>query len=239
MTLMLAINDLSAYYGSICALKSVTIEIKPNELVAVLGANGAGKTTLLRAITGLIRSVEGEVSFSGKPIQREEAHKRVKLGIAMVPEGRGIFPNLTVLENLKIGAYLYRQQSSRKESEAILERVHNHFPVLKERRSQRAGTLSGGEQQMLSIGRALMSRPRLLLLDEPSMGLSPIFVSEIFKLIRKVNSDGTTILLVEQNANAALKIAHRGYVLDRGAIAHNGTSSQLMASEEVKSAYLS
>jgi branched-chain amino acid transport system ATP-binding protein len=239
MTPMLSINDLSAYYGAICALRSVTIQIQPNELVAVLGANGAGKTTLLRAITGLIARVEGEVSFSGKPIQGEEAHRRVQLGIAMVPEGRGIFPNLTVLENLKIGAYLYRQESSRKESEAILERVYNHFPVLKDRRSQRAGTLSGGEQQMLSIGRALMSRPRLLLLDEPSMGLSPIFVSEIFKLIRKVNSDGTTILLVEQNANAALKIAHRGYVLDRGTIAHSGTSSQLMASEEVKSAYLS
>jgi branched-chain amino acid transport system ATP-binding protein len=236
---MLSISDISAYYGAICALSSVTIQIDSKELVAVLGANGAGKSTLLRSISGLITPTEGEISFEGESINRLAVHRRVELGIAMVPEGRGIFPNLTVLENLKIGAYLFRKESLQSESAAILEKVYDHFPVIKERREQRAGTLSGGEQQMLSIGRALMSRPRLLLLDEPSMGLSPLYVAEIFKLLSKINKDGTTILLVEQNANAALKIAHRGYVLDRGTIAYADTSERLLASEEVKSAYLS
>ena len=205
----------------------------------MLGANGAGKSTLLRSISGLITPTEGEISFEGESINRLTVHRRVELGIAMVPEGRGIFPNLTVLENLKIGAYLFRKESLQTKSAAILEKVYDHFPVIKERREQRAGTLSGGEQQMLSIGRALMSRPRLLLLDEPSMGLSPLYVAEIFKLLIKINGDGTTILLVEQNANAALKIAHRGYVLDRGTIAYADTSERLLSSEEVKSAYLS
>jgi branched-chain amino acid transport system ATP-binding protein len=236
---MLTISNISTYYGAICALSSVTIQIDSKELVAVLGANGAGKSTLLRSISGLITPTEGEISFEGESINRLAVHRRVELGIAMVPEGRGIFPNLTVLENLKIGAYLFRKESLQSESAAILEKVYDHFPVIKERREQRAGTLSGGEQQMLSIGRALMSRPRLLLLDEPSMGLSPLYVAEIFKLLSKINKDGTTILLVEQNANAALKIAHRGYVLDRGTIAYADTSERLLASEEVKSAYLS
>jgi branched-chain amino acid transport system ATP-binding protein len=236
---MLEIKNLSTYYGAISALSSVTVQIDSKELVAVLGANGAGKSTLLRSISGLITPKEGEISFEGVPINGLAAHRRVELGIAMVPEGRGIFPNLSVLENLKIGAYLFRKESTQTKSDAILEKVYDHFPVIKERRDQRAGTLSGGEQQMLSIGRALMSRPRLLLLDEPSMGLSPLYVAEIFKLLMKINRDGTTILLVEQNANAALKIAHRGYVLDRGTIAYADTSEHLLASEEVKSAYLS
>jgi branched-chain amino acid transport system ATP-binding protein len=236
---MLEIKNLSTYYGAINALSSVTVRIDSKELVAVLGANGAGKSTLLRSISGLITPKEGEISFEGESISRLAAHRRVELGIAMVPEGRGIFPNLTVLENLKIGAYLFRKEPTQTKSDAILEKVYDHFPVIKERRDQRAGTLSGGEQQMLSIGRALMSRPRLLLLDEPSMGLSPLYVAEIFKLLIKINRDGTTILLVEQNANAALKIAHRGYVLDRGTIAYADTSERLMSSEEVKSAYLS
>ena len=236
---MLEIKNIATYYGAICALNSVSIQINAKELVAVLGANGAGKSTLLRSISGLITSKEGEIVFEGESISQLAAHRRVELGIALVPEGRGIFPNLTVFENLKIGAYLFRKESSQTNSAAILEKVYDHFPVIKERRDQRAGTLSGGEQQMLSIGRALMSRPRLLLLDEPSMGLSPLYVAEIFKLLRKINSDGTTILLVEQNANAALKIANRGYVLDRGTIAYADTSERLLASEEVKSAYLS
>jgi branched-chain amino acid transport system ATP-binding protein len=236
---MLRIDHLNTYYGAIHALKAVSLKVDAGELVAVLGANGAGKSTLLRSITGLVSPRDGEILLEEAVINKVPPQKRVALGIAMVPEGRGIFPNLTVMENLKLGAYLFRNERANGRTEAILEQVFSNFPVLMERREQRAGTLSGGEQQMLSIGRALMSRPRMLLLDEPSMGLSPKLVSEIFKLLPRIQDEGTTILLVEQNANAALKVADRGYVLDMGSITHEGSASRLSASEEVRTAYLS
>ncbi len=231
-------KNLHVYYGAIHAIKGVNLKVEQREIVAVLGANGAGKTTLLRAITGLVNVRQGEVLFEQKGINKIPPHERVSQGIAMVPEGRGIFPNLTVRENLMIGAYPYRKERFEDQTAVILQQVFHHFPVLSERLNQRAGTLSGGEQQMLSIGRGLMSRPRLLLLDEPSMGLGPLLVNQIFKLIPQISQQGTTILLVEQNAKAALKVAERGYVLDMGVMVYEDTAERLSSSESVKEAYL-
>jgi len=235
---MIEIKNVYVYYGVICAIKGISLKIQQGEIVTVLGANGAGKTTLLRAITGLVNVHEGVITFEEKAINKVPPHQRVSQGIAMSPQGRGIFPNLTVRENLWMGSYPYRKERSGGRGELILEQVFQKFPVLRERLNQRAGTLSGGEQQMLSIGRALMSRPKLLLLDEPSMGLGPILVSGIFMLIPQMRDQGSTILLVEQNAKAALKVADRGYVLDMGVISHEDTADNLSASESVRTAYL-
>ena len=235
---MLEIKNLNVYYGAIQAVKGIGLRVEQMEIVAVLGANGAGKSTLLRAITGLVNVREGAILFEGKNINRIPPHRRVSQGIAMAPEGRGIFPNLTTRENLTIGAYPYRKERSGERTGAIMQRVFQHFPLLRDRLDQRAGTLSGGEQQMLSIGRALMSRPALLLLDEPSMGLGPLLVSEIFKLIPQIRNEGMTILLVEQNAKAALRVAERGYVLDMGVIVYEDAADRLSSSESVREAYL-
>ena len=235
--MMIEVKDLYVYYGFVCALKGINLQVEQEEIVAVLGANGAGKTTLLRAITGLLSVRKGEIIFQEKPINNIAACQRVSQGIAMSPQGRGIFPNLTVRENLQIGAYPYRKDRS-KRGEQILDQVFQKFPRLKERLDQRGGTLSGGEQQMLSIGRALMSRPRLLLLDEPSMGLAPLLVNQIFMLIPQMKDTGSSILLVEQNARAALKVASRGYVLNMGTVSHEDTADRLSASESIQTAYL-
>ncbi|GFN23122.1 ABC transporter ATP-binding protein [Thermanaeromonas sp. C210] len=232
---MLVLNDVHVYYGAIHALKGVTLEVKEGEIVTLLGANGAGKSTTLKAISALIQPRSGEILFEGRPLHRLSPQEVVKMGISHVPEGRRIFANLTVLENLELGAYLRRE---RREVVSALEEVWRHFPRLKERQKQLAGTLSGGEQQMLAIGRALMMRPRLLLLDEPSMGLAPLLVKEIFSIIQEINRSGTTILLVEQNVHTALQVAHRGYVLETGRIVLSGTAEELSGSEEVKKAYL-
>jgi branched-chain amino acid transport system ATP-binding protein len=237
--MILEIKNLHVYYGAIRALKEINLNIDQNEIVTVLGANGAGKSTLLRTITGLVAPRQGEIRYEGGSINTVAPHMRVPMGIAMVPEGRGIFPNLTVQENLLLGAFPFRKEGLKGKTGGLLEKILNDFPVLRGRRSQAAGTLSGGEQQMLSIGRALLARPRLLLLDEPSMGLSPILVSEIFKMLPRIKEQGTAILLVEQNANAALKVADRGYVLDMGQITYEDTAQGLTASEEVRAAYLS
>ncbi len=237
--MMIEIKNVYVYYGVICAIKGISLKIQQGEIVTVLGANGAGKTTLLRAITGLVNVHEGEITFEQKTINKVPPHQRVSQGIAMSPQGRGIFPNLTVRENLWIGGpILIGRNVQGDRGELILEQVFQKFPALRERLNQRAGTLSGGEQQMLSIGRALMSRPRLLLLDEPSMGLGPILVSGIFMLIPQMRDQGSTVLLVEQNAKAALKVADRGYVLDMGVISHEDTADNLSASESVRTAYL-
>jgi len=236
--MMIEIKNVYVYYGVICAIKGISVKIQQGEIVTVLGANGAGKTTLLRAITGLVNVREGEITFEEKAINKVPPHQRVSQGIAMSPQGRGIFPNLTVRENLWMGSYPYRKERSGGRRELILEQVFQKFPVLRERLNQRAGTLSGGEQQMLSIGRALMSRPKLLLLDEPSMGLGPILVNGIFMLIPQIRDQGNTVLLVEQNAKAALRVADRGYVLDMGVVSYEDTADRLSASESVRTAYL-
>lgn len=232
---MLKVKNLKAWYGSINALKGIDLEVKQGEIVTLIGANGAGKSTTLKCISGLIKQVEGEIYFEDTNILKMPAHKIVELGICQVPEGRRIFGNLTVRENLLMGAYTVKDK---KVIEEKMEKVFAIFPRLKERINQLGGTLSGGEQQMLSIGRALMSEPKLLLLDEPSLGLAPFLVAEIFKIIQEINKQGTTILLVEQNAHMALQVAHRGYVLETGKIVLSGTSSELYANEEVKKAYL-
>lgn len=232
---MLKIRNLKAWYGSINALKGIDLEVKKGEIVTLIGANGAGKSTTLKCISGLLKQVEGEIYFEDRNILNMPAHKIVELGICQVPEGRRIFGNLTVRENLLMGAYTIRDK---KLIEEKMEKVFSIFPRLKERINQLGGTLSGGEQQMLAIGRALMSEPKLLLLDEPSLGLAPFLVAEIFKIIQEINKQGTTILLVEQNAHMALQIAHRGYVLETGRIVLSGTSEELYANEEVKKAYL-
>jgi branched-chain amino acid transport system ATP-binding protein len=237
--MMLEVKNLHIYYGAIRALKDINLKIAQNEIVTVLGANGAGKSTLLRAITGLVAPRQGEILYEGRLINDVAPHLRVPMGIAMVPEGRGIFPNLTVRENLLLGAYSFRKEGLKGKTGDILEKIFSDFPVLNSRRHQAAGTLSGGEQQMLSISRSLLSRPRLLLLDEPSMGLSPILVGDIFRMLPRIKEQGTTILLVEQNANAAIKVADRGYVLDMGQITYEDTAQGLTASEEVRAAYLS
>lgn len=232
---MLVINGLNTYYGNIHALKGIDLEIKEGEIVTLLGNNGAGKTTTLSTITGLVKASSGEVSFKGKNITNLNPSEIVKLGISLSPEGREVFPKLSVEENLELGAYTRKDKKEIKES---YDRVYELFPRLHERKKQFAGTLSGGEQQMLAIGRALMSRPELLLLDEPSLGLAPNLVLMIFELIKSINKQGVTILLVEQNASMALSIAHRGYVLETGKIIMEGKAEMLKDNDEVKKAYL-
>jgi branched-chain amino acid transport system ATP-binding protein len=232
---MLELKGVSSSYGAIEALRSVNIRIDKGEIVTLIGANGAGKSTTLRSIVGLVTPSQGDVLFEGKRLNGIPTHRITAMGISMVPEGRAIFANLTVLENLELGAYL---QKDKTQNATALERVYTLFPRLKERRKQLGGTLSGGEQQMLAIGRALMARPRLLLLDEPSLGLAPLLVHTIFGAIDTINKEGTTILLVEQNANAALRHSHRAYVLETGTVVMEGPSQQLAADPRVKEAYL-
>ncbi|MDT2828486.1 MAG: ABC transporter ATP-binding protein [Enterococcus viikkiensis] len=231
---MLKIENLSVHYGMIQAVRDVSFEVNQGEIVSLIGANGAGKTTILRTISGLIQPSKGTIQFEGNPIQKRAPRKIVAEGISQVPEGRHVFSGLTVLENLEMGAYL-RKDGSLKED---YEHVYEKFPILKERLAQDASTLSGGEQQMLAMGRALMSKPRLLLLDEPSMGLAPIFIKEIFNIIQEIKEQGTTVLLIEQNAKMALSIADRGYVLETGKVVLSGTGQELLDSDEVKKAYL-
>jgi len=232
---MLEVNDIHTYYGHIHALKGITFQIAKGEIVTLIGANGAGKSTTLNTISGILKPRLGSILLEGQPIHTMQAHQVTSLGVCQAPEGRKIFARLTVEENLEMGAY------TRKDKEAIaedMERVLDLFPRLRERLRQPGGTLSGGEQQMLAIGRALMSRPRLLLLDEPSMGLAPLLVEQIFQIIRDINKQGTTILLVEQNAQMALAIAHRGYVLETGQIVLEGSAKELRENPQVRAAYL-
>lgn len=232
---MLRIDHINVYYGAIHAIKEVSLEVNEGRIVTLIGANGAGKSTILRTISGLLKPKSGSVSFEGQNIGGMPAQNIVKLGISQVPEGRRVFADMTVLENLELGAYI---RSDKKGIQEDLEMVFQRFPRLKERITQLSGTLSGGEQQMLAMGRALMSRPRLLLLDEPSMGLAPLLVKEIFSIIKDINAAGTTVLLVEQNANMALSIAHDAYVLETGRITLSGSAKELAASEDVRKAYL-
>lgn len=231
---MLKIDNINLYYGGIHALKDLSLEVKKGEIVTLIGANGVGKTSTLRAISGLEPIKSGTISYKGSPINKIPAHKIVSLGLSHVPEGRKIFANLTVLENLELGAYLRKDKEIQKD----MEMVFSKFPRLKEREKQQAGTLSGGEQQMLAIGRALMNRPEMLILDEPSMGLAPLVVKDIFDTIVEINKSGTTILLVEQNANMALSIADRAYVLETGNIVLSGDAKELLEDDSIKSAYL-
>jgi branched-chain amino acid transport system ATP-binding protein len=232
---ILEIDDVHVFYGAIQALKGISLEVRAGEIVTLLGANGAGKSTTLRAINGLNHPRSGDIRFQGRSIVRDSAHEIVQLGIAQSPEGRRLFPRMSVLENLEMGAF---QRSDRAGIKEDLERVYELFPRLLERRSQRSGTLSGGEQQMVAMGRALMARPKLLLLDEPSMGLAPIFVERIFEIIVEINKQGTPILLVEQNALMALDVAQRGYVLETGRIALADSASALRTNEQVRKTYL-
>ncbi|MEQ1565793.1 MAG: ABC transporter ATP-binding protein [Myxococcota bacterium] len=232
---MLQVRDLEVFYGAVHALHGVSLDVSEGEIVTLIGSNGAGKSTTLRAISGMIRSRSGSVSFGGQVITGTAAHQLVRLGLAHCPEGRGVFSNLTVEENLQVGAYI---RSDRDGIKADFDRVFGLFPRLLERRKQLSGTLSGGEQQMLAIGRALLARPRLLLLDEPSLGLAPQVVQTIFRIIRDINASGTTILLVEQNAHQALEVAHRGYVLEVGRIVMTDDAKKLAASDEVRKHYL-
>ena len=232
---MLKIDNINVYYGAIHALKGISVNVEEGEIVTLIGANGAGKSTTLRTISGLLKPKTGDIVFEEKSIAGTAAQNIVKLGISQVPEGRRIFAHMTVLENMELGAYI---RSDTKELAADMAIVFTRFPRLAERKTQIAGTLSGGEQQMLAMGRALMSRPRLLLLDEPSMGLAPLLVKEIFSIIKEINETGTTILLVEQNAHMALSIAHHAYVLETGRITLAGTAKELAASEDVRKAYL-
>ena len=232
---MLEIKDLEVYYGMIQAIKGISFEVNEGEVIALIGANGAGKTTILHTISGLIAPKKGSITFEGQEITKIPAHKIVENGLAQVPEGRRVFPSLSVLQNLKLGAYT---RKDKKEIDDTLKMIYERFPRLEESKNQPAGTLSGGEQQMLAMGRALMSKPRIILMDEPSMGLSPIFVNEIFDIIKQVSASGTTVLLVEQNAKKALSIADRGYVLETGKIVKEGKASDLLNDEAVKKAYL-
>ena len=232
---LLEVKDLEVSYGVIKALKGISFEVNEGEIVTLIGANGAGKTTTMQSVIGLIPSRHGTITYDGQDITKTPCHKIVHLGMSQVPEGRRIFQELTVYENLLMGAYSMKKNDTFKED---LEKVYKRFPRLAERSSQIAGTLSGGEQQMLAMGRALMSRPKLLMLDEPSMGLSPLLVDEVFDIIKDINKDGTTILLVEQNAGKSLAISDRAYVLETGSIVLSGTGAELAASEEVKKAYL-
>ncbi|MCI7267218.1 MAG: ABC transporter ATP-binding protein [Veillonellaceae bacterium] len=232
---MLTVNDINVFYGAIHAIKGVSLEVNEGEIVTLIGANGAGKSTILRTISGLLKPKTGSIQFVGQEIAGMPAHEIVKTGISQVPEGRRIFAEMSVLENLELGAFTRKDNDGIK---ADMELVFERFPRLKERIGQLAGTLSGGEQQMLAMGRALMSRPRLLLLDEPSMGLAPLLIKEIFAIIQDINKTGTTVLLVEQNANMALSIAHRAYVLETGRITLSGDAKELAASDEVRKAYL-
>ena len=232
---MLEVKDLQVYYGVIQALKGISFHVEQGEVIALIGANGAGKTTTLQTLTGIIPAKAGSIIYEGKNLTKTPAHKIVEMGIAHVPEGRRVFADLSVYENLIMGAYTRKDKAEIQES---LVGVYKRFPRLEERKGQRAGTLSGGEQQMLAMGRALMSKPRIILMDEPSMGLSPIFVNEIFDIIKQVSASGTTVLLVEQNAKKALSIADRGYVLETGKIVKEGKASDLLNDEAVKKAYL-
>ena len=232
---MLKIDNIDVYYGAIHALKGISLTENKGEIVTLIGANGAGKSTALRTISGLLKPKTGKISFEGQEITGVKAHEIVKLGISQVPEGRRIFTEMTVMENLDMGAFTRKDKDGIKED---LAQVFKRFPRLEERRDQLAGTLSGGEQQMLAMGRALMSRPNLLLLDEPSMGLAPLLIKEIFHIIEDINKTGTTVLLVEQNANMALSIANRAYVLETGRITLAGDAKKLAASEDVRKAYL-
>ena len=232
---MLEIKDLEVYYGVIQAIKGISFEVNEGEVIALIGSNGAGKTTTLQTITGMLQAKKGNIIFEGTDITKVPGHKIVSMGMAHVPEGRRVFAQLTVLENLKMGAYT---RKDKKEVEETLQKVYKHFPRLEERKNQLAGTLSGGEQQMLAMGRALMSKPRIILMDEPSMGLSPIFVEEIFNIIKEISASGTTVLLVEQNAKKALSIADRAYVLETGNIVLSGDAKKLMNDESIKKAYL-
>ena len=232
---MLEIHDIEVFYGMIHAIKGVSFQVNEGEVIALIGANGAGKTTILHSITGLIAPKKGQIVFEGQDITSTPAHKIVSMGMAHVPEGRRVFAQLTVLENLKMGAFTRKDKDEVEES---LIRVYKRFPRLEERKNQMAGTLSGGEQQMLAMGRALMSHPKIILMYEPSMGLSPIFVNEIFDIIREVSEGGTTVLLVEQNAKKALSIADRAYVLETGKIVLDGKAEELLNDDSVKKAYL-
>ena len=232
---MLKVENLSIKYGSIEAVKNVSFEVNEGEVVTLIGANGAGKTSILSTISGLVRPTEGTISYLGNDIHKTPARKIVAEGLAQVPEGRHVFAGLTVMENLEMGAFLHK---NKEENTTLLKKVFQRFPRLEERKNQDAATLSGGEQQMLAMGRALMSRPKLLLLDEPSMGLAPIFIQEIFDIIEDIKAQGTTVLLIEQNANKALSIADRGYVLETGKVVLSGTGKELLASDEVRKAYL-
>ena len=232
---MLEVKDLQVYYGMIQAIKGISFEVNQGEVIALIGANGAGKTTILHTVTGLIAPKAGSIMFEGQDITKVPAHKIVSMGMAHVPEGRRVFAQLSVYDNLKMGAYT---RTDKNEIEESLEMVYKRFPRLEERKNQMAGTLSGGEQQMLAMGRALMSKPKIILMDEPSMGLSPIFVNEIFNIIQEVSASGTTVLLVEQNAKKALSIADRAYVLETGNIALEGDAKVLMNDDSIKKAYL-
>jgi branched-chain amino acid transport system ATP-binding protein len=232
---MLEIKNLNVHYGVIHAIKGISLTVNDGEIVTLIGANGAGKTTTLRTISGLKKPTSGEILLNGVNITNTTAQERVKMGISHVPEGRRVFSTMTVLENLELGAYLRRDKDGIAKD---LNMVYERFPILSDRRKQAAGTLSGGEQQMLVIGRALMSRPKILFLDEPSMGLAPLLVQEIFNIIKEINSAGTTILLIEQNASMALQIANNAYVIETGKIVLSGTGAELMQSEDIKKAYL-
>ena len=232
---MLEVKDLSVYYGVIQALKGISFEVEEGDVIALIGANGAGKTTTLHALTGLIPVKSGSIVFEGKDITKVPGYKLVSMGIAHVPEGRRVFAQLTVLQNLKMGAYT---RNNKQESEETIQKIYKRFPRLEERKNQLAGPLSGGEQQMLAMGRALMSNASMLMLDEPSMGLSPLLVQEIFDIIRDIHKEGMTILLVEQNAQMALSVADRAYVLETGRVVMDGTGAELLTNERVRSAYL-
>jgi branched-chain amino acid transport system ATP-binding protein len=232
---MLKVDDVNAYYGDLQALWGVSLEVKEGELVALVGPNGAGKTTTLKVITGLLKLASGSVSFAGNELSRETVHKIVELGISQVPEGGRIFSGMSVLENLELGAFV---PEARKEKDQSLKWVYEIFPRLEERKNQGAGTLSGGERQMLAIGRALMSKPKLLLLDEPSFGLAPILVQQMFEMIEEINKQGVTVLLVEQNVRAALELASRAYVIENGRIVGEGKGDDLLSFESIRSAYL-
>ena len=232
---MLKVRDLVVAYGGIEALKGISVDVPDGKIVTLIGANGAGKSTLLRTIMGLVKPMSGEIEYNDESIKGLNSQRIVSRGITLVPEGRRVFPNLTVLENLRIGAYL------RKDADGIaadIKRIYELFPRLEERHWQMAGTLSGGEQQMLALGRALMSRPKLIMMDEPSLGLAPLVIKDIFNIIRRINESGTTVLLVEQNANMALKVAHHAYVLETGNIKMEGSGKELLENEEIKEAYL-
>lgn len=232
---MLEIKNLAVAYGGIEALKGISLEVVEGKIVTLVGANGAGKSTMLRSIVGIVKPKSGTITYNGKNLLAEKSHNIVKTGITLVPEGRRIFPDLTVLENLKIGAYTRKDE---KEIKRDYEWVYTLFPKLKEREWQLAGTLSGGEQQMLAVGRALMSKPKLLMMDEPSLGLAPLIINDIFNIIKEINKLGVTILLIEQNANAALKIADVGYVMETGRITMKGSGRELLTNEEIRKAYL-
>lgn len=233
---MLQVQNVDVYYGKIHAIKNISFQVKPKEIVTLIGANGAGKTTILKALSKVLKPTNGDILFKGENIKNIQPYNMIKMGLAHAPEGRRIFSQMTVLENLEMGAFI--RKGAKGEIASDMEMVFTRFPRLKERRSQMAGTLSGGEQQMLAIGRALMSRPEILLMDEPSMGLAPILVDEIFNIIEEINATGTTILLVEQNANRALQIADRAYVLETGKVVMSGDAKELMNRDEIKKAYL-